>query len=1012
MIPIVLLAFLQVLTGVHTGVHGGNAQRTVQVHVIGTGTGIVSSSPVGILCAVGSTCSHQFPLNTSVVLSATPSGGPNAFFGWTAGTGNASGCSGTGTCAFTLTSPTSVTAEIDLNTVTADQFVATNGNDTWDGTADHHVSGTVGPVADICTAAANVNTLFPLPRSKNVLVSVRGGSYVSSTNCTYPIAFTTAHSGTDSDHTVSYQNYPSEVPVIDGRQRVTGWSVSTTGLCSQRAAGSTCYSVSLNPASWNYFEGMWVNGVRRFNPRLGAGLSYTLTTCTTAGSAAKSLMTCNTSGTNALAPASFVVVSGVSGGSGYNITCNVKTVTSTSFSCYSNGSSGAGLGGTVTVDNRGQYYRINSTCANACSSFTATTGDPLFSTWNNFTITNPAGHSDPTSDIRLTFWQHWVASTARLASISACTNPCAHTVTFTATMGNGTQPVELGHRYIVENVEDLFGQPGQWFLDRKTSSSTWTLYYVAQAGDVDPNTDVVLVPQSPIATPTVMTLTGTEWVNFQGITFSGDNATVPQAGYDDAQLNVNATNAISCSNCQNDQWSGDTFQQTMGAAIGFLYTSPAQHCALATDTGCITLSGNIFKDLGANGIRIGPKPNPTTTEAQVPADFTITNNYAVGWGMIHNGSSFLTTGLLNSSIITNNTGHDGYQKFMELCMPTPSCGGTNNLGFHHNTIQDNYCWGIGKGITNDNACYYLVNALPSGAGLGNVVKHNFGAFDTDAGQIDTTGPTPGYGGQIFYFDQASGGVDAENNVAIAWTSTAYNLTQSTNTNSACTPFTHCGNYYKNNIAVDTVAGGSFLGVSSCPLTPPPPAVPGYLQQFQSISNLFYARITGAIIQKKSGAYLGTSANLATDVQNWANNKYFSTATNWSTGTPFVWYSTNTQSGAHFNCSGPTNISFATWQAGPTGGTGGEDSGSLISDPGFVQPYCTLATPAACIADPLQYNLSLGGVSPTPGVSPVPIGGTGITLSGWGSSLADPGTPIDMYPILLLNPSVAYCTTCP
>jgi uncharacterized repeat protein (TIGR02543 family) len=68
----------------------------------GTGSGTVTSSPVGITC--GSVCSASFTGGPVVTLTATPTTGAT-FTGWSGG-----GCSGTGTCAVTLSAATTVTA--------------------------------------------------------------------------------------------------------------------------------------------------------------------------------------------------------------------------------------------------------------------------------------------------------------------------------------------------------------------------------------------------------------------------------------------------------------------------------------------------------------------------------------------------------------------------------------------------------------------------------------------------------------------------------------------------------------------------------------------------------------------------------------------------------------------------------------------------------------------------------------------------------------------------------------
>lgn len=77
-------------------------QATLSVMRTGTGTGTVTSSPAGINC--GSTCLAMFAPNSSVMLTAAPSGS-DAFTGWGGGA-----CTGTGTCTTTLINNTAVTA--------------------------------------------------------------------------------------------------------------------------------------------------------------------------------------------------------------------------------------------------------------------------------------------------------------------------------------------------------------------------------------------------------------------------------------------------------------------------------------------------------------------------------------------------------------------------------------------------------------------------------------------------------------------------------------------------------------------------------------------------------------------------------------------------------------------------------------------------------------------------------------------------------------------------------------
>jgi hypothetical protein len=76
-------------------------KQTLSVTRSGTGTGTVTSSPVGISC--GSTCSHAFAWGTAVTLTASATTG-SKFAGWSGA------CTGTTTCHVTMSVARSVKA--------------------------------------------------------------------------------------------------------------------------------------------------------------------------------------------------------------------------------------------------------------------------------------------------------------------------------------------------------------------------------------------------------------------------------------------------------------------------------------------------------------------------------------------------------------------------------------------------------------------------------------------------------------------------------------------------------------------------------------------------------------------------------------------------------------------------------------------------------------------------------------------------------------------------------------
>lgn len=124
-------------------------QLTLSIAKVGTGTGTVVRSGGAINC--GSTCSETLPVGTVATLSASPAAG-STFAGWS---GNA--CSGTGGCAFTINTNTTVTAI----------FNSSSGGPTVNPLLQTNLSGTAGSLQYYSvTVPAN---------AKNLTISIAGG---------------------------------------------------------------------------------------------------------------------------------------------------------------------------------------------------------------------------------------------------------------------------------------------------------------------------------------------------------------------------------------------------------------------------------------------------------------------------------------------------------------------------------------------------------------------------------------------------------------------------------------------------------------------------------------------------------------------------------------------------------------------------------------------------------------------------------------------------------------------
>ncbi|MBM4776852.1 MAG: hypothetical protein GQE15_04040 [Archangiaceae bacterium] len=130
-------------------------QVAVSVMLLGTGTGVVTSTPAGLDCGV--TCSANFVAGTMVTLTATPTPG-STFTGWTGA------CTGTAACVVTATMATAVGA-----TFTRDLFPLTVSKaGTGGGTVGSNPAGiSCGTSCTSSWDSATVVTLVAMPDSSS-----------------------------------------------------------------------------------------------------------------------------------------------------------------------------------------------------------------------------------------------------------------------------------------------------------------------------------------------------------------------------------------------------------------------------------------------------------------------------------------------------------------------------------------------------------------------------------------------------------------------------------------------------------------------------------------------------------------------------------------------------------------------------------------------------------------------------------------------------------------------------
>jgi uncharacterized protein (TIGR03437 family) len=570
-------------------------------------------------------------------------------------------------------------------------FVSPSGNDYWSGTLPAPNSDNAdGPFATFDHARQIVQSISKTGLTR-INVQFRAGTYyLPSTEM-----FTAADSGSATLQIV-YQNYPGESPVVSGGVRVENWT----------NAGGNTWKATL-PASTQYFENLFYNGVRRLRPRLGGSLG---TYFRNAGP-----IYLNAPGPPAKAP---------------DPNCSVY-FSGNGWECY----------------DRFQYNPA----------------DPLVNTWKNLApppgnhCGQPSGNPALVGDIELVNFEQYSVSKLRISCVDTA-NKIVYLTGVTATEAD--HPTAHGylpnHRYLIENVQDQLTQPGQWFLDR--SATPWTLTYLANPGE-NPNTDTVIVPQLT----QVLVASSLQYVTFQGLTFAHDNYTMPARGYDGSSEIIAS---VSFQNSQHITFDSSTVAQTSGVGLEFIscIDKSSPNWCLSNNTSGVAannlIENSAFYDLAADGIRIGVAGNATDTNANVPQFNTVQNTVVEGYGRVYVSSKGITQGQGHDNLYTHNDVYDGYKGAIKVCYCANS--DVNPPFTNDNIISFNHVYNLFQGIMNDSGSLYFGVGTPSppSSGTGNKMLNNKVHDVNDASVMDSDG----YGGDGLYADDFSGLVDMENNL--------------------------------------------------------------------------------------------------------------------------------------------------------------------------------------------------------------------------------------------------------
>lgn len=137
-----------------------------------------------------------------------------------------------------------------------DLFVSPDGNDAWSGkTSAPNAAKTDGPLATLAKAQQAVRALKTSGAKGAITVRLRGGRY----ELKEPLTLTSDDSGA-ADAPVSWSAADGESPVISGGVRLTGFTANAKGRW-------TLHIPAVQRGEWTFAQ-LWVNGARRYRPRV------------------------------------------------------------------------------------------------------------------------------------------------------------------------------------------------------------------------------------------------------------------------------------------------------------------------------------------------------------------------------------------------------------------------------------------------------------------------------------------------------------------------------------------------------------------------------------------------------------------------------------------------------------------------------------------------------------------------------------------------------------------------